>query len=202
MGDAAAPKTNESMAAILQAYQQYLPDVLRSTATAMPEIAAGNVAAAEATADPLAKLQTQLYSTYGPQLAKVGAGIDLDTLKGAGGDIVRNVSALERERDPEYYQTRSLVNKGIGDVIGGMDPNRLSGSESSEIERGINRLNPSQVPAPLNTIQNAMTFGRGIADKQQRFEQAIGLAVGALPAFKSGGDILQQATGRAGGTAQ
>lgn len=160
-GDPPAPSTQESMASILQAYQQNLPGLIKATVPGMTDIAQGNVAAAQATGDPYAQLQQHLLQTYGPALAATEKNIDQSV-------------------NPEYYQTRSTISKGIQDLVGGMDPNKLSGSESAEVERGLNRLNPNQVNSPIKTVQNAATFGSALANKRAQFEQALGLATGAL----------------------
>jgi len=149
---------------------QLAPQMAANMAPAIGNIANAQLRAAQRVSPAYAQLQSDLLETYGPRVAQ---------------------AELEQNRiaDPEYYNLRGLESDKTFDLLNAMSPSGLSGAESAEVERGLNRMNTNtgtaNSPSQIGAIKNAMTFGSALQDKQSRFAQALGTATGALPNFKS-----------------
>ena len=156
-------------------------------------------------------LSLQQLQKYAPQMQQLGlklqgeqqqGGIknDLAALLGPGRDLVGGADALDRALNPEFYQQREATNKGYLSLLAGQDPNKLSGSELAETERGLNRMNTSRgninVTDATTTAANAGAFGSALAGKQARFSQALSLFPSLSGASRSPLDAFGIATGR------
>lgn len=156
-------------------------------------------------------LQLQLLQQYGPLFSKVGqdistqeaeAGIsrDLALAKGPGLELAQQASEVDKAINPEFYKMREVTGKGYADLISGQDPNKLSGAELANTERGINRLNARtgnlNTGDATTTAANAMTFGDELGKKRDRFSAALNLFPGLSGASRSPVDGFAVATGK------
>lgn len=210
-GDPATPTPNESMGTTMLALQRNLPGIMKAYSTSVQPYEQKLLDAQKNILPQQNQLQYDQYNQYAPQLNELGQRVnasnaeaqsrsDLNVLRGTGGKLTQAALDAQRKADPEYYKTREGVGAGFLNMLGGMDPNKLTGSESANVERGLNRLNThsgnSNGGVPLNTISNAMTFGDELANKRQGYGAALGLGSQMLPTFKSGIDTFQLTTGR------
>lgn len=157
------------------------------------------------------QLALQQLLQYGPQLTQAGlqlqgqqqlGGIqnNLAAINGPGTELVNKAQGLDQLLNPQWYQQRDATNQGYLSLLGGQDPNRLSGSELAETERGLNRLNTSRgninVTDATTTAANAGAFGSALAGKQQRFGQALSLFPSLSGASRSPINSFGIATGQ------
>ena len=160
------------------------PDIASSAVGGIGTLTSGLTDIQEAEGGRRAAAETDTFS----QLLSGIAGAERDALQGAGGDVVREVGALNRELDPEFFAGREA---GLGSLLNtfgqiGELGKGLSGGEQEQIQRSLNRSNLAggnlNTPSNLNTVQNAVTFGGAARD---RLSQAIGAATNFLPAATS-----------------
>ena len=211
MGGPKVPSTQDTTAGVLQAYQQYLPGLANAAAKSIPKIDQATLKSSQQTSPQYAALQQQLLAQFGPQAGAVGdlinrnsamsgAQSDLGILNGPGEGIVRQGQDLARIADPEYYKNRELLSGGLEKLIGGQDPNVLTGGELTAATRGLNMIpggvNPAGNPSMTTAIANAGVYGDALSQKRNQYSQALQTATGAAPALKSGTDTFQQALGR------
>ena len=210
MGDSAAPGTNESTAAVLQAYSQYLPELLRVTSSNILPMEQAKLQASRATSPGYAQVQSDIYRRFGPQNAHTAsevdrinrlgaANADLAVLSGPGRAVISQADQLARMIDPEFYATRAAASGQLQNLLGSYDLSGLSGGESAAAERATNLYNEGSGltnPSATRTISNAMQFGDAFERKRQSLAQAIGAATSFLPSSRSGFDPVQTALGR------
>lgn len=203
-GDYQTPSLGKLTAKQLQALQKYGPQTARTLQQVSAELAPKDQA-----------LQLQLLQQFGPQFSQIGSDIakqealanvqrDLAITQGPGQDLVQQALALDRAANPEFYSQREATNKGFLDLIGGQDPNKLTGAELANVERGVNRskagsgnLNTGDA---TSTVAGAMTFGNELNAKRDRFAQALSLFPGISAASRTNIDPFQIATGRSSQT--
>lgn len=134
------------------------------------------------------------------QQARGTAGNELSVIQGAGGDLARAGQQLNEQVDPEYYGLRAAGADKFLALLGGQDPNRLTGAEMANVERGLNRTNRfngvADVPASSSAISNAMTFGDSLDRKRNTLVNTLNALPQNLAGMKSGFDAFQVATGR------
>lgn len=125
------------------------------------------------------------------------AGADVDALTWSGQDMAGRVKGIAKAVDPEYFDTRALQAKKLGQLLGGMDPNRLSGAERAEVSRSLGRQGVGLgAGSPMDTIAAAMTFGSALDRKRAALGQALNSATAYLPASRMGYDPLMATVGR------
>jgi len=201
------PDVSHSTADQLQALIQYLPGLSKVFNEQLLPTEQANLATQQAIAPGQQALDTQLYGTYGPQIAKISSDIaaqqttrDASTLAGPGQDLARAAVSAQQIADPEYYRTRALLGQKTNDLLNSIDVNGLSGSERAEVERRLNQEaqqgGSPDISSGIKTAQNAVTFGSALQSKRNALGQAIGEATNFLPTAKSGVDVFQQVTGR------
>jgi hypothetical protein len=187
-------------------------DTLRAVTNYGPNAVAALSAATRAQAGPQAALDAQLYSQYAPGYFNIGEGFadqqaqratqrDLATIQGGGLDLARQAIALDREANPEFYSNRAAAGQGFQALLAGQDPNKLTGSEMANVERGVNRLNtsrgtPSNIGDATTTASNAMMFGDKLNQKRAMFGQSLALFPGIQQGSQSGINAYQIAAGR------
>lgn len=202
-----APSGIESSRDMLQALAQYAPDAIRAISNTTPETAQKQLEVQRLTAPGYADLQNQIYRDYGPEANRIGSDInranqlaasqtELDIARGPGRELNAQALDLQKQLDPEYYQTRGLINDAISKYLGSYSPTELSGSELEQISRGIAQTDGIGTPSNLRTIKNAQTFGDAGTKRWQNFGDAIIKASSALPGFKSGMSGFEIATRR------
>lgn len=215
-GDPQAPTSNETTSAMLQAYTEYFPDLLKINAENILPTELAKLEASRKTLPEYNALQQAAYDAYGPLMAdtanriadtqaKAQAQTDLDILRGAGRDVVLAGTEAQRLADPEYYETRGRVSGGLGRLFDSID---LTGAPSSgeveQMNRALAQENTRRgtrnAPSMSEALGNALTFGT--AQRQRENEAkgqlgaAIGLGTGFLPASQSGVDAFKVATGK------
>lgn len=156
-------------------------------------------------------LDESLLRYFGPRFNEIGIGLqgqqalgqasnELSVLQGPGTQLARTGQALNEEIDPQYYGLRDVAGKKFVDLLAGQDPNRLTGSEMANVERGLNRTNRmngmSDVHSSGGAISNAMTFGHELDRKRNTLVNTLSQVPGNLAAMKSGFDSFKVATGR------
>lgn len=181
---------------VLQALKGYLPEYQKLI---------------DGLAIPEAELNAKLFSQYLPQYSKAGSDValqeqkagvtnDLATMDAGGVDLASRALALERASSPEWASSMQTANKGFQDLIGGMDPNKLSGSEMANVERGVNRLNMRtgniNTGDATTTTANAMQFGGALDAKRNNFANALNLFPGIASQSRSGVNTYDIATGK------
>lgn len=191
-----APSASKQTAQTLRALTLYGPDYMRTV---------------QGMTEELTPRQNQLdydqYAKFAPLFSKLGAedqqrgiGYDLDAINNGGRQLAQSAFDLERQASPEWAASMASANKGYQDLIGGMDPNKLSGAEMANTERGINRLNARtgnlNVGDATSTTANAMTFGGALDQKRQNFGQALNLFPGIASQSRSSVDGFAVATGK------
>lgn len=103
-------------------------------------------------------------------------------------------AALEGQKtlDPEYYATRALTAQKLAEQLNGIGP-----TVSREIGQGIAQTDSQHgilnAPSQLNTVSNAMQYGKA---GQDALTSAIQAATTAMPALRSGQDAFSMTTGR------
>lgn len=187
-GSYGAPKP-EKTSQVLQAYAQYLPQVLQATNSQAVPTAQANLAADQATAGGEAALNTQLTGQYAPQLAQINSQIQgqqtqagsqtvAQELAGSGADAAANARALLEKTNPEYAKTISASSKAAQDLLGSYNLNGLSPGEAASVERSTNQTNSGTgnlgLANPTNVVSNAMNFGDAFNAKRAALNTAIG----------------------------
>lgn len=191
-----APNVTDQAKQLYNAYSQYLPQFAGAT---------------QSNTEALTPRQNQLdysqYSQFAPLFSQVGndlqnqeVGNNLSMLQGHGQDLIKAAQSAEDLASPDYAKSRTAANQGFQSLIGGMDPNKLSGAELANTERGINRLNARtgnlNTGDATTTAANAMTFGGALDQKRQNFGQALNLFPGIAGASKSNLDTFSIGTGK------
>lgn len=150
--------------------------------------------------DEFGKKQSQIGSEIAGQEAKASVSNDLNTILNGGIDLTKQVDEIDRLINPEFYSGRAATGAGFNALIEGQDPNKLSGAELANVERGINRLNARtgnlNTGDATTTAANAMTFGDELGKKRDRFASALSLFPGLSSSFRSPIDAQATATGK------
>jgi len=132
---------------------------------------------------------------------------DMSTPGGVGSQAVDNTLQLQRQVDPEYFDSRTATSsllRQLQEMASGTKPIKMSGSEQEEVSRGLARTNQQQGnlgnTSALSTLNNAMTFGQaGENRRNNRLNQvgnAVSASAGTIPTFRSGIDPYMVATGK------
>lgn len=199
-GSYKAPTLDEQAGKLSEAYAQYLPQ--------FSDITQANV---ERQTPRQNALDYQQYAQYAPLFSQLGSQLqgqevsnNLSLLQGQGQDLIRAAQSAEDLASPDYAKSRTAANQGFQSLIGGMDPNKLSGAELANTERGINRLNARtgnlNTGDATTTAANAMQFGGALDAKRQNFANALNLFPGLAGASKSNLDTFSIGTGKGAGT--
>jgi len=157
----------------------------------------------------------KLFSEYTPQYLETGgraqtaedlrSGLgaisnEAAMINGGGSQLVEQANQMEALANPEWYANKQAVGAGYSALLGGMDPNKLSGAEMANVERGVNRLNMRtgnlNTGDSTTTTANAMQFGGALDQKRQNFGQALSLFPGIAGATRSQNNGFDIATGR------
>lgn len=212
-GDPAAPSASESTGQQMQALIQYLPSFLKTVSGQIQPTEQALINSSKAISPQKEQLSTDLYRQFGPQVNKIGSDIAAQNAlsqsssdaavanSGSAKSLVQGTSDLSRLIDPEFYKNREATSAKYLDLIGGMDPNRLSGAEAANAERGLNRLNESSGNAntpnnPTAAIANAGVFGQALNAKRSLLSQALAGFAPIQSGSRSGIDTFQMTTGK------
>lgn len=194
--DPKAPTARRQLANIAKGLRESYPGIVRSLGEQTLPSARYEQGAREEIAPREQALSSRLFSQYAPEYARTGAGIDLSAIQGAGGQSVLAADVLDRSIDPEYYAARAGSAQKLAQLLGGIDPNRLTGAEREDVARGLARSRPSEIGVPSNqgAIEAALTYGSALNQKRNTVANAINTASGAIPGLRSGKDVFGQAT--------
>jgi len=212
LNDPPAPATSESTEQMMQAYRDYLPDILRITANNILPMEQAKLSGSEAVSPGYAKLSTDLFGEYGPQLAKIGSDIikqqandqalsDLSVVSGPGRQLVNEALTTAKAADPEYYNVREAAGNKLSALLGSINPTGgLDANETEAVTRGLAQENTRRGvafnPSQTNTVANAMQFGNAAMAKKEKIGNILNATTSTAPALKSGIDVFQVATGK------
>ena len=191
-GGLAAQEINQALQPYFKQLEKLMPGYANSVA---------------GTAQPFNATQAQLYQQYAPQLNQTAQGLSSSNVA-SNADTVANLLA-----SPQFTSANAALNPSYGAtasniqaMMAAQNPNALSGSEQAQIERGLNALNYNTGNANttngLNTINNAATFGSGLAQKQANFANLANSAtntMGNLNGGMTGTTAVFNTPGSAGG---
>lgn len=197
----------ETMANVLQSTQQYLPGVIEAISAQQPAVARMQAEVDRDVSPIYANTQADIFDTAGRRLAETGREIssadqlasaktESDILSQFGPDLVAAATRLMEQADPEYAAQRRLVADANTKLLASQDPTQLSGSERGEVEKAVARQGDTNPNSTVNTVENAMTYGSALADKQSRFGETVARIAATLPTLRSGIDAFQVATRR------
>ena len=207
----------EAMKSILDAYEEKLPGLTKVVSENIFPLEQAIFESKKAISPQESDLAYQLFANNAPRFNEIGQEIirenarsqaagDLEILSGAGGDLVRKGASLAKEIDPQFERLRSALATSGEELLGSLDlGGELSGSERAEIDRSLARDNAAMgtfdTPTAIQTITNALNFGKaGEARKAQRqtsASQAVGAVGSITPGTRSGVDPLLAGVGRA-----
>lgn len=211
-GDPPAASTGESTAAQLQAYIQYLPQLLNTTANSTLPVGQATQAASAVLSPEQQALQDQLFAEFYPQLqglgdqlnaSESGAGITQasNNLSGAGGNLISQAIAADEQANPEYYAARSQAGSKLSDLLNSVNLNGLTGSETAQVQRSNAQQDAQRgilaSPSQTATVSNAMNFGTALQTKQANLASAISSASSFLPNSQSGVNAFAIGSGSA-----
>lgn len=207
-GDTIKPEGTDRQIA---AFTKNLPNYLRSIGQNVGPFEQALVNA-RGTVDPQQlSLDESLLKYFGPRFNEIGSQLqrqnafnqasnERDVLQGPGADLVMSGQELNKYIDPEYYGLRKTASDKFAALLNGQDPDRLTGSEMANVERGLNRTNSrngvADVRSSTGSIQNAMTFGNALTQKRGLLLNSLAQIPQNLASMKSGTDAFQVATGR------
>ena len=201
-GDPPAPSTQESTASVMDALVKNLPSLINIMSENYAPLERLGQTTREEIAPREAALNAELTKKYLPVYSQASSDAEKQALLSNGPDIVHAADKLAREVDQPFYDTRDLGALKLGQLLGGQDPNKLTGGEETNVERGLNRLRVGQGenvnPSNTGTIKAALTFGGALDAKRANLAKAIDSATSFLGASRTGVDTFAQATGRSG----
>ena len=120
------------------------------------------------------------------------------TETGTGKTVGEGFLAFEHAAAPHLADTQAQQAASLQALLASQDPTKLSGSEMSNVERGLGRMGIGVGrTAEMDKYKAAMTFGDALAQKQQRLGQALAQTGSVASSFKSGYNpgVLQGQTG-------
>jgi hypothetical protein len=200
-GDERADSPDKALKMIAKGYQMYMPLLSQITNSQAMPFAQSELNTQKLLGPGVAKINNDIYQQYAPQYSQTQGRMEADRAAGSGADTVRSVEGLNRELNPEYYGSTAATGGKLQDLLAGMDPNKLTGAESTNVERGLNRMNVdsggfNMPQSGTNAVKSALTFGGALDQKRNTVANAINTASQALPNLKTTGDTFTQATGR------
>lgn len=192
--------TNRGLPRLLRTISDNVAPYEQSLLNARATIDPQNMALDESLAKYFLPRYNQIGTDIQGQNAWNTANNELNVLSGPGTDLVKYSRQLDDIQNPEYNQVRTQAANKLTALLQGQDPNKLTGSELANAERGINRTNVSNgvsdIPTSTGAISNAMTFGGALDKKRNTLLNTINAVPQNLASFKSAADPFQVATGR------
>lgn len=142
-------------------------------------------------APQLEQVNFDIFRNLYPQYAGIQGAVDLGLLRGVGRDTALENLALQKEIDPQFFQAREAAMGPLLEtlrksqaLIGGMDPNKLTGAELENVARGLNRVRGQTGdltnPSNQGAISSALTFGDELSKKRSGVSAAIANVMGAI----------------------
>jgi len=204
-GDTTPRETDVVMGDATSAAIQQLPRYGEAVREQVMPFEQTRLGATQAMSPEYLALIDQLYSQYGPSLARTGAGIDEISRMGAGAvdarlleqygpQLARLEAQLEQQNRPEIASTRQAIGQSIQDLLRSVNLNAPNEEASRLISRENARSGNLAAPSALNTTANALQFGDEQRKRQATLTAAINAANQYLPAAQSGQLNLVQNT--------
>lgn len=185
------PSAGESASDIFSALYNYYPGLAQVYRNEQLPTAQAELATAQAVSGPYQELITNLYKTYGPELAKVGSGIDstnrlasaktdVDILRGPGKELAAEYKNIDQGLNPEYYATRALESTKLGELMNSINLD----DANPEAERLINQENARSGnlanSSATGTVANALSFGNELDKRRNSLKSAVDSATAFL----------------------
>lgn len=202
------PNLGESTQDMLTAYTRNYPDLVRVVSEQLLPYGQAQVDAQRVLGPQTQELNLDLLGEYLPRYSDIGADImrrqqlanvesDAAALQRAQETgLVERAQELERIADPEFYASRPIIGAGINNLIGAMDPTRLSPAEEEQLTRGYNRVFGTGPTNFSNAAMGSNVFGTALQNKQANFANALTQATSALQGLRSGFSPYTAATGK------
>jgi len=197
-----ASRTRGQVKGAASAVQQVLPGLLNSIYGGMilqaPSVTQSNLG---------------LLQNLGPQFAQADTAMqnigregqiasDLALLKGPGREITHETLLQQMMADPEYYTQRAQMAQRAGQLLGGLDPNNLTGAELTNAERAGNRINIGQGTANTGSnsaaLKGALQFDDRLQRKRSMLSGVLSNLGNILPNFKTNTFNYAASTGETG----
>lgn len=193
--------TEDTLKAMIKFFPQLAPVInAQVLPTAMAQLQADKAVSPE-----YAKITADLYAKYGPEMAKVAAGIDdylnkaasqreLDLAQTTGRELVRAADELQRQADPEFYRMRSQLGDNLARYLALSSP-EVNEAELEAMRRGMGatQVNPRSA---IDSAARAMQFGQLGRQRISDFGAAIGQVAQSLPALRANIPAFEIATRR------
>ena len=110
-----------------------------------------------------------------------------DPAAGTVQNVGKGFRAFEDAAAPYLDPTQEQQAASLQALLASQDPTKLSGSEMSNVERGLGRMGIGVGrTAEMDKYKAAMTFGDALAQKQQRLGAALAQTAPVAASFKSG----------------
>ena len=101
--------------------------------------------------------------------------------------VGEGVREFEKHAAPYLDPSQAQQAESLQALLSSMDPTKLSGSEMTNVERGLGRMGIGVGrTAEMDKYRAALTFGDALAQKQQRLGEALGQTASTVASFKSG----------------
>lgn len=176
--DPAAQTTPQSMASILQAYQAYMPGLVKTTDQSLTPMAQAGLGAAQATAPAYNTLMQGLNQSN--ELANASAANAV--LQGPGADLAKTQQSLNQEINPQYYTARNQASGGYTSLLNNLNPNNPNPAAERDVLASNAATGNTGNNNATNTTSNAMQFGNADLTRTQAF----GNALSGLTGFMNG----------------
>jgi hypothetical protein len=106
---------------------------------------------------------------------------------GTGKTVGEGFREFEESAAPYLDPTQEQQATSLQALLASQDPSKLSGSEMTNVERGLGRMGIGVGrTAEMDKYKAAMTFGDALAQKQQRLGAALAQTAPVAASFKSG----------------
>ena len=117
-------------------------------------------------------------------------GTRVENVDRAGVPLAQGINRMQDVLQEEVRPTQAQAGDSFRSLLAAQDPNRLSGSEMANVERGLGRMGMGLGrAAEMDKYKAAAVFGDALAQKQQRLGQALGQTGNVMASLRSGGGI-------------
>lgn len=200
-GSPPAGPTPETTEQILGAYTKYLPALTEAAIGQIGPTEQALLDASQKYTPQYTKAQLDLYKEYGPMLNEIAnqieaqnvssrLGTETAALQGQAPEWANAALDVAKILDPEYYSTRAASSGKLQELLGSYDLGGLTGAESANVERGVNRVFGDQAPSSTQAAKAATMFDERLQAKKSNLAQALQLVPQNLAASRSGFDPL------------
>lgn len=207
MGDPKQESTGSGVAAAIKNLEAFLPRLSSAITGNILPIEQAKLDVSKVISPQQYDLMTQLYKTYGPELAKIaaqnervgreaGAATDLSLAQGAGGQLAQELASLENRINPEVAGARKAAGTKLEELLNSINLNDANPEAERLVSQEAGRSGNISNPSASSTVANALGFGDQLAKRRAQLSSAISSATQFLPTAKSGVDAVGVALGR------